>query len=90
MPADDARLSDPNFTEPRLSINLTRVERLKALADGWGTTAAHLSVAWALRDPGVSGAIVGFRRPAQVEAVLGAPLPPMGGTRLAAIEAIGW
>jgi aryl-alcohol dehydrogenase-like predicted oxidoreductase len=90
MPADDARLSDPNFTEPRLSINLTRVERLKALADAWGTTAAHLSVAWALRDSGVSGAIVGFRRPAQVKAVLGAPLPHMGWTRLAAIEAIGW
>ncbi len=90
LPADDARRSDPNFLEPRLSQNLTRVERLNGLADDWGRTAAGLAVAWTLRDPRVNGAIVGFRRPAQVDAVLGTALPDLGATELEAVEAIEW
>ena len=45
---------------------LTRVQRLKPLADQAGLTLAQLAVAWVLQNPNVSSAIVGASRPEQV------------------------
>jgi aryl-alcohol dehydrogenase-like predicted oxidoreductase len=45
---------------------LTRVQRLKPLADEAGLTLAQLAVAWTLQNPNVSAAIVGATRPEQV------------------------
>lgn len=64
---DDWRRSDPDFTEPRLSKALRLVGRLEAIAARKGCSAADLSIAWTLRWPGVTAAIVGARRPAQVD-----------------------
>jgi aryl-alcohol dehydrogenase-like predicted oxidoreductase len=48
------------------------VERLSAVADGYDTTPGAVAVAWTLRNPAVDGAIVGFRRPDQVDPILAA------------------
>ncbi|HET9518905.1 MAG TPA: aldo/keto reductase family protein, partial [Actinoplanes sp.] len=45
---------------------LTRVQRLKPLADEAGLTMAQLAIAWVLQNPNVSAAIVGASRPEQV------------------------
>lgn len=64
---DDHRSRDPNFTEPQLSIHLELVEGLKPIAQSNGRKLAELSIAWVLRRPEVTSAIVGVRRPSQIE-----------------------
>ena len=66
------RLRRPEFTEPWLSRNLALVERLGAIARERGCTVAELAIAWTLAQDGVTGAIVGARRPDQLDAWLGA------------------
>jgi aryl-alcohol dehydrogenase-like predicted oxidoreductase len=63
---DDFRRGAPPFQEPKLSQNLELVERARAIAERLGTTLPALAVAWVLAVPGVTGAIVGARRPEQV------------------------
>lgn len=46
---------------------LTAVQDLQPIADDLGITMAQLALAWVLREPGVSSAIVGASRPEQVE-----------------------
>ena len=46
---------------------LTRVQRLKPVAEQAGLTLAQLAVAWTLQNPNVSAAIVGATRPEQVD-----------------------
>ncbi len=67
LPADDWRASCDDFLEPKLSQNLALVERLKPIAARVGVTLAELSIAWALTWPQVTAAIVGARRPEQVD-----------------------
>ncbi len=67
---DDWRKHDPRFLEPQLSDHLALVQRLTAVAERYGTTPGAVAVAWALRNPAVDGAIVGFRRPDQVDPIL--------------------
>ena len=90
MPPDDARLSDPNFVGPRLDHNLQRVDRLRQLVESWAWTPGEAAVAWTLRRSEVSGAIVGFRCPAQVDGVLSRGHLELDDERVAAVEAIGW
>jgi aryl-alcohol dehydrogenase-like predicted oxidoreductase len=66
----DWRKRDPRFQEPLLTEHLELVERLTAVAQRHGTTPGAIAVAWTLRHPAVDGAIVGFRRPDQVEPIL--------------------
>jgi aryl-alcohol dehydrogenase-like predicted oxidoreductase len=67
---DDWRKHDPRFNEPQLSRNLDLVRRLQKVADRYDTTPGAIAVAWALRNAAVDGAIVGFRRPDQVDPIL--------------------
>jgi aryl-alcohol dehydrogenase-like predicted oxidoreductase len=69
---DDWRKQNSRFREPLLSQHLALVERLKAVADRHNTTPGAVAVAWTLRNPAVDGAIVGFRRPDQVDPILAA------------------
>ena len=52
--------------------NLERLRALNALAEGRGQTLAQLAVAWVLRDPRVTSALVGARTVAQLDDVLDA------------------
>ncbi len=72
LPEDDWRRRTPEFQEPRLSANLAFVEVLRAVGARHGRSPGEVAVAWTLRNPAVSAAIVGFRRPAQVEGLVGA------------------
>lgn len=66
LPPDDVRARNAFFTEPALSRNLALVEALRPLAKKNGRSLAELAVAWVLRRPEVTAAIVGGRRPGQV------------------------
>ncbi|RPH93081.1 aldo/keto reductase [candidate division KSB1 bacterium] len=64
---DDWRRNTPEYKEPNLSINLALVEALRPIAAKYGKTVAQLALAWVLRRPEVTSAIVGARRPSQIE-----------------------
>ena len=70
LPEDDWRKHDTRFNEPQLSRNLQLVDQLKQVAGRYDTTPGAVAVAWTLRNPAVDGAIVGFRRPDQVDPIL--------------------
>jgi aryl-alcohol dehydrogenase-like predicted oxidoreductase len=72
LPADDWRKRHPDFQEPQLSRNLRLVRLLRAIGKRHGRTPAEVAVAWVLHNPAVTGAIVGARRPVQVQGVVGA------------------
>jgi aryl-alcohol dehydrogenase-like predicted oxidoreductase len=72
LPGDDWRKNDPRFREPQLSRHLALVHRMQRVAHRHDTTPGAVAVAWTLRNPAVDGAIIGFRRPDQVDGILGA------------------
>jgi len=72
MPADDFRQRTPPFQEPRLTRNLALAELLRTIGKRHGRTPGEVAVAWTLRHPAVTAAIVGMRSPKQVEGVIGA------------------
>jgi aryl-alcohol dehydrogenase-like predicted oxidoreductase len=72
LPDDDWRKHDARFSEPALSRHLATVGRLETVAERHGTTAGTVAIAWTLANPAVDGAIVGFRRPEQVDPLVAA------------------
>ena len=72
LPADDWRSRNVEFQEPKLTANLALVERLTAVGKRHGRSPGETAIAWTLRNPVVTGAIVGVRNPAQVDGILGA------------------
>ena len=77
LPDNDWRKHDEHFTEPALSRHLATVERLETVAERHDITPGAVAIAWALSNPAVDGAIVGFRRPEQVD-----PLVPAANLEL--------
>lgn len=67
LASDDWRKGAPWFREPQLSINLDAVEGLEPIAKRRGVTLSQLALAWVLRRSEVTAAIVGARRPEQIE-----------------------
>ncbi len=72
MPADDWRPGNPDFQEPRLSRNLALADLLKQIGAPHGRTPGEVAIAWTLRRPEVTGAIVGARHPGQIDGIIGA------------------
>jgi aryl-alcohol dehydrogenase-like predicted oxidoreductase len=72
LPEDDWRRRTPEFQEPRLSKNLRFAEVLRRVGARRGCSPGEVAVAWVLRNPAVTAAIVGFRRPQQVAEMVGA------------------
>ncbi len=70
MPQDDWRRKSPNFNEPKLSRNLKLVELLREIGDTHQVEPGVVAVAWTLRNPAVTAAIVGARNPRQVEGTI--------------------
>jgi aryl-alcohol dehydrogenase-like predicted oxidoreductase len=68
----DHRLNDSMFQGEALEANLRLVDGLRAIAREKGCTVAQLAIAWVLRRPEATSAIVGARRPAQIEETVGA------------------
>lgn len=67
LAADDWRRKAREFQGENLERNLMLRDALRPIALRHGTTVAAVAVAWTLAWPGVSGAIVGARSPAQVD-----------------------
>ncbi len=68
--------------------NLERVRLLKSVADDLNTTRTALSIAWVLRQPGVSSAIVGATKPEQLDDTLGAAGLKLEGSVIARMDEI--
>ncbi len=64
---DDWRRRASEFNEPNLSRNLALRDALRPIAQRHGASVSSVAIAWALVWPGVTGAIVGARTPAQVD-----------------------
>ncbi|PWT84431.1 MAG: aldo/keto reductase [Acidobacteria bacterium] len=71
LPADDWRRNNPAFQEPRLSQNLALVERLRIIGARHDESPGEVAIAWTLRNPVVTGAIVGARNAKQVDGIIG-------------------
>ena len=72
MPDDDFRKRTPQFQEPKLTKNLELVERMREMGNRYGRTPGEVAIAWTLRRPEVTAAIVGMRSAKQVDGVIGA------------------
>lgn len=89
LPPDDwRRTENPHFREPELSANLKLIEGLHPIAEKNGKTLSQLAVAWVLRRPEVTAAIVGARRPSQIEETAVAGEWTLSKEDLAAIEVL--
>ena len=86
LPESDWRSRDPEFREPKLSQNLALVERLREVGERHGRPPGQVAIAWALRNPAVTGAIVGARNAKQVEGNVGAAELQLSEEEVAKIE----
>ncbi|MGH9616961.1 MAG: aldo/keto reductase [Acidobacteriaceae bacterium] len=72
LPEDDWRRNNHRFQEPQLSRNLKLVELLREIGNAHGRTPGEVAIAWTLRQPAVTAAIVGARNARQVDGFIGA------------------
>jgi aryl-alcohol dehydrogenase-like predicted oxidoreductase len=72
MPDDDWRKRSPNFKQPKLARNLKLVEILREIGRDSGAEPGVVAIAWTLENPAVTAAIVGARRPDQVDGIIAA------------------
>lgn len=72
LPADDWRRNDVEFQEPRLTRNLQLVQFLIDIGFPHQVSPGVVAIAWTLGQPGVTGAIVGARRPDQISNLINA------------------
>lgn len=88
LASDDWRQKISLFREPELSNALSFVDALRPLAAKRGKTVGQLAVAWVLRKPRVTAAIVGARSEKQVEENIGAAGWSLTDEEIERIEAI--
>ncbi len=88
VPDGDWRKDSRQFTEPQLRANLELIEGLRAMAGRNGRTLPQLAIAWTLRRPEVTAAIVGARRPSQIEETAQAAEWQLSDQDLAEIDAL--
>jgi aryl-alcohol dehydrogenase-like predicted oxidoreductase len=87
LPGDDWRRRSPQFQEPKLSRNLRLVEVLREIGEAHGVQPGVVAIAWTLRQPAVTGAIVGARNAGQVEGIFPAASFRLSGEEAARIDA---
>jgi aryl-alcohol dehydrogenase-like predicted oxidoreductase len=86
LPTDDFRTRNPEFRDPRLSKNLELVERLRAVSSRHGRSPGEVAIAWTLRFPAITAAIVGARNAKQSEGVMRAGELKLSAEDIAEIE----
>ena len=73
MPPDDFRQRTPQFQEPLLTRNLALVDIMRGIgAKHNGASPGEVAIAWGLKNPAVTAAIVGLRSADQLKGVIGA------------------
>ncbi len=87
LPEDDWRSRARAFNEPQLSKNLGLVDLLREIGGRHDASPAEVAIAWTLLHPAVTAAIVGSRRPDQVDGVVGAADLKLSGDEVGEIEA---
>ncbi len=87
LPSDDWRRNADDFQEPRLSRNLELVGLLEEIGSEHGRSPGEVAIAWTLRHPAETAAIVGGRRPDQVDGIIGAADLRLSESELQRIEA---
>ena len=70
LPPDDFRPRTVSFKEPLLTRNLGLVEVLRSIGERHNHTPGEVAIAWTLRDPVITGAIVGMRSAEQAKQVV--------------------
>jgi aryl-alcohol dehydrogenase-like predicted oxidoreductase len=70
LPPDDFRPRTVSFKEPLLTRNLGLVEVLRNIGDHHNRSPGEVAIAWTLRDPVITGAIVGMRSAEQAMQVV--------------------
>jgi aryl-alcohol dehydrogenase-like predicted oxidoreductase len=70
LPPDDFRPRTASFQEPLLSRNLGVVEVLRGIGKRHGRTPGEIAIAWTLRDPVITAAIVGMRSAEQAKQIV--------------------
>ncbi len=86
LPENDWRREDARFTEPRLGQNLALAEAAKRLGERHGVSPGAVAIAWTLRNPAVDGAIVGLRRPEQLDELIAGATLELGAGELEQAE----
>lgn len=71
LPADDWRKNDDQFQEPLLTRNLRVADAMVQIATRHNVPVPTVSIAWVLKHPAVTGAIVGVRNPKQADEIMG-------------------
>jgi L-glyceraldehyde 3-phosphate reductase len=74
IPADARASKDPRFLRPEHITDavLAKTHRLDALAQARGQSLAQMALAWVLRQPAVTSALIGASKVSQIEDNLGA------------------
>ena len=88
LPADDHRHNDPMFHGDKLEAILAKVDALRPIAARFGKTVGQLAIAWTLRHPAITSAIVGARKPEQITSLLAAGDWTLDADTIAEIETI--
>jgi len=86
LPADDFRRRALAFQEPALTKNLELAGIMKRMGEQHGCSAGEIAIAWTLKHPAVTAAIVGMRSPEQVQGVIHAPEVQLTDEEVAEIE----
>ena len=71
FPEDDFRKRATAFLEPALTRNLALADKMKEIGARHGRSAGEVAIAWTLRNPAVTAAIVGMRSVDQANGVAG-------------------
>ena len=87
LPDDDFRKRSTHFQEPNLTRGLEVADLFVEIGARHGLSAGAVAVAWTLKLPAVTAAIVGARRPEQVDGIIGAGEFRLSESELAEIEA---
>lgn len=87
MEPDDWRRNGQHFQEPHLSRNLQLADVLRRIGERHRVTTGAVAIAWTLRHPAVTAAIVGARHPNQIEETVTAANLQLTGDDLSEIDA---
>lgn len=86
FPDDDFRSRSAEYKEPKLTASLELADRFTDIGSRHGLSAAEIAIAWTLRLPSVTAAIVGIRNTKQVDGIIGAGTFRLSDAELAEIE----
>jgi aryl-alcohol dehydrogenase-like predicted oxidoreductase len=88
LPENDWRRRSARFQEPQLSRGLALAALLGEIGRRHGRAPGEAAIAWTLRHPAVTGAIVGARSAAQVDGVIGAATFRLTESEIAELETL--